>query len=56
MIDGLPLLYWHWNLHKSGQGLTVRFTKSHTTSEGILGLHNCAVADKGSIDGGESWD
>ena len=40
MIDGLPLLYWHWNLGKSVQG----------SSEGILGLHNCAVADKGSID------
>ena len=30
--------------------------KSHRTSEGILGLHNCAVADKGSIDDGQSWD
>ena len=24
MIYGLPLLYWHWNLGKSGQGSTLR--------------------------------
>ena len=31
-------------------------TKSHTTSGEILRLHNCAVADKGSIDDGQCWD
>ena len=30
--------------------------KSHTTSGEILGLHNCAVADKGSIDDGQCRD
>ena len=23
MIEGLPLLYWHWNLGKSGQSMCV---------------------------------
>ena len=43
MIDGLQLLYWRWNLGKSGQDSTLRnmlntirlckpgFTKSYTT-------------------------
>ena len=30
--------------------------KSRTTLGEILGLHNCAVADKGSINGGYSRD
>ena len=30
--------------------------QSHTTSGEILGLHNCAVADKGSIDDGQCRD
>ena len=30
--------------------------KSHKTSGEILRLHNCAVADKGSIDDGQFWD
>ena len=30
--------------------------KSRTTLGEIVGLHNCAVADKGSIDDGQSRD
>ena len=30
--------------------------KSRTTLGEIVGLHNCAVADKGSIDDGQCWD
>ena len=47
MIDGLPLLYWRWKLGKSGQSWV---KKSRTTLGEIVRLHNCAVADKGSID------
>ena len=52
MIDGLPLLYWRWNLGKSGQNSTLsnvlntirlckpRFTKSHMTLDNIVDLGN----------------
>ena len=29
MIDGLPLLYWRWNLGKSGQSMCV-MTSNHS--------------------------
>ena len=58
MIDGLPLLYWRWNLGKSGQSWDYEnrttedqlmmdnagIKKSPTTLGEIVGLHNCAVA------------
>ena len=45
MIDGLPLLYWRWNLGKSGQGSTLRFTKSHTSLDNIVSLGNRIAYD-----------
>ena len=47
MINGLPLLYWRWNLGKSGQSWDY---ENRIRLQEIVGLHNCAVADKGSID------
>ena len=32
MIDGLPLLYWRWNLGKSGQSMCV-MTSRHSYGE-----------------------
>ena len=54
MINGLSLLYWRRNLDKSRHSRDCK--ESHTTSGEILRLHNCAVADKGSIDDGQCWD
>ena len=54
MIDGftIALLTAEFGQVWAKQGLQ----KSHTTSGEILGLHNCAVADKGSIDDGQCRD
>ena len=59
MNDGLPLLYWHRNLGKSGQDSTLGnvlntirlckpgFTKSHMTLDSIVGLGNEIAYDFG---------
>ena len=59
MIDGLPLLYWRWNLGKSGQDSTLRnilntirhckpgLTKSHTSLDNIVSLGNRIAYDFG---------
>ena len=48
MIDGLPLLYWRWDLGQVWAKLGLQ--KSRTTLGEIVGLHNYAVENKGSID------
>ena len=45
MIDGLPLLYWHWNLGKFGQSMCV-MTSRHScgknqTINGSIQGDNC---------------
>ena len=46
MVDGLPLLYWRWDLGKSGQvWAMLGLQKSCASSGEIVRLHNCAVAD-----------
>ena len=59
MIDGLPLLYWRWNLGKSGQDSTLGnvlntiqlckpgFTKSRTTLGNIVDLGKRIAYDFG---------